>query len=74
MVVKLSFPESRARSGSGDMILHQNRPNPYQHETIIEFELPKTDVITLRVMDVSGRVLVSQTAEYSKGLNQWKPE
>jgi uncharacterized protein YegL len=36
-------------------ILHQNRPNPFNPETIIEYTLPRDDYIRLVVFDRHGR-------------------
>jgi hypothetical protein len=35
--------------------LSQNYPNPFNSETIIEFELPKSSIVTLSVYDLTGR-------------------
>ena len=67
-----AFQGVRTNPQLGEMVLHQNRPNPYQQETIIEFELPASDRVTLQVMDISGRVLIQNTGDYSKGLHQWR--
>jgi hypothetical protein len=35
--------------------LHQNYPNPFQEKTIVEFEIPKSTAVKLRVFDILGR-------------------
>jgi len=50
--------------------LFQNQPNPFMGETMIGFNMPKTGEATLKVMNVAGQVLTSQTAEFVKGYNQ----
>jgi hypothetical protein len=37
--------------------LHQNVPNPFNPATIIRYDLPRDARVTLRVYDVSGRVV-----------------
>ena len=50
--------------------LHQNRPNPFNQETLIGFELPDAGEATLTIFDVSGRVLMQVEGDYNKGFNQ----
>ncbi len=37
--------------------LHQNYPNPFNGETIISYDLPQTSVVSLRIYDLTGRVV-----------------
>jgi len=50
--------------------LKQNTPNPFNGETLINFNLPKATAATLTISDVTGRILKSVRANYAKGLNQ----
>jgi hypothetical protein len=50
--------------------LKQNKPNPFNGETVISFNLPKATAATLTISDVTGRILKSVRATYAKGLNQ----
>jgi hypothetical protein len=50
--------------------LKQNTPNPFNGETLINFNLPKATAATLTISDVTGRILKSVRATYAKGLNQ----
>jgi len=36
-------------------------PNPFYHNSIIQFSLPKTNKISLQVMDSSGRLVLNLT-------------
>lgn len=49
--------------------LFQNRPNPFQKTTEIGFTLPETQMVEFKVVDITGRVLMTQNKEYSMGLH-----
>jgi hypothetical protein len=50
--------------------LYQNIPNPFQDETMISFNLPQAGAVTLRIMDVSGRILkLIKLDDAVKGMN-----
>jgi hypothetical protein len=40
-----------------EFALHQNYPNPFNPTTTIDFDLPEKSHVTLRVYDISGRVV-----------------
>ena len=50
--------------------LYQNRPNPFQDLTIIPFLLPKEGLASLRIMDVSGRIVYEQEQNYQVGYHE----
>ncbi len=50
-------------------VLSQNEPNPWKGETRIGFYMPKEGSANFKVLDVSGKVLFSQNAEYAQGNN-----
>ena len=49
--------------GGGDLtstappLLLQNQPNPFNHSTTLRFELPRAEEVTLRIHEVSGRII-----------------
>ncbi len=50
--------------------LYQNQPNPFQSQTLIGFTLPEATTATLKVMDVSGKLLKVYRGEYPAGYNE----
>jgi hypothetical protein len=54
----------------GDFELYQNEPNPFRDLTIIGFHLPERTTATLKVYDVTGKVLKVVSGEFAKGYNQ----
>jgi len=50
--------------------LFQNTPNPFSDETMVGFNLPTAGAASLKVMDVSGRVLKSYNGTYTAGFHQ----
>lgn len=50
--------------------LHQNRPNPFGEDTVIEFDLPTPERATLVIRDVAGRTLYRTSASYLAGRHQ----
>ena len=51
-------------------LLHQNAPNPFQDETLIEFSLPEATNATLSIRDVAGRLLWTTSSWFAKGDNR----
>lgn len=51
--------------------LHQNTPNPFSGKTVISYELPVTEKLTLTITDLVGKTIYSQGINGKKGLNQW---
>lgn len=50
--------------------LEQNYPNPFNPSTIIKFTLPETEIVTLKIYDVTGKeVAVLLDEEKSAGLH-----
>ncbi|MBK9733498.1 MAG: T9SS type A sorting domain-containing protein [Saprospiraceae bacterium] len=47
--------------------LYQNEPNPFKEGTNIAFEVTKASNATLRIMDVTGKLVFTQTGKFDKG-------
>ncbi len=63
---------NQSKSDQNRAVLYQNRPNPYQHETLIGFEIDQSAKVQLRIMDVTGRVVHVDAGNFSNGYHEWK--
>ena len=57
-----------------DFTLYQNYPNPFNPETTIEYQLPKTTHVTLRIYNLSGqevRTLVDEVKLFGVHKIEW---
>ena len=50
--------------------LYQNVPNPFREETMIGFYLPEASETSIRIHDVSGKVIKLIRGEFGQGQNQ----
>jgi hypothetical protein len=55
--------------GNAGFELYQNRPNPFQDQTLIGFYLPEPCEATLSIFDETGRLLHTRTSDYGRGYN-----
>jgi len=51
------------KSTSSSLNLEQNSPNPFQSNTNIKFEIPQTEMVTLKVYDVLGNEVATLVNE-----------
>jgi hypothetical protein len=65
--VQLSFNGQVAAAG---FELYQNVPNPFKGVTTIGFNLPEATKATLKIMDVSGKMIRLIEGEYAQGYNE----
>lgn len=49
--------------------MYQNEPNPFRDVTIIGFNLPEASRATLKVYDVTGKVVKVVRGDFAKGYN-----
>ncbi|MEM1323704.1 MAG: peroxidase family protein [Bacteroidota bacterium] len=55
---------------ASDLILHQNRPNPFMGLTTISFVLPEACEASLVIYDLAGREIYVVSNDYPKGYNE----
>ena len=48
-----------------------NQPNPFQHQTRVDFYLPEATTIRLSIYDLNGRVLELKEGYFDQGWHQW---
>lgn len=53
-----------------DFVLYQNRPNPFNTETTIAFDLSKKERVALTVYDITGREIYRKTGKFDAGRNE----
>jgi flagellar hook assembly protein FlgD len=44
-------------------VLAQNEPNPFSHETTIRYNLSQASLVTLKIFDMTGRVVTTLVNE-----------
>jgi hypothetical protein len=57
-------------SGESAFMLFQNKPNPFKDETSISFSLEASSEVVLRIMDVTGRIVLKQSGKMDKGFHK----
>ncbi len=53
----------------GEFELYQNQPNPFKSETLIGFYLPEATSATLKIYDLSGKVIQVIEGDFNRGYN-----
>jgi hypothetical protein len=61
-----SVPDEPGLGLSGDLILAQNRPNPFRRSTAIRYTLPVDSRVLLEIFDVTGRHLATLVDEHQQ--------
>ncbi len=57
---------------NGGVILYQNKPNPWNDETTIQYFVPQDKTIGLKFYTITGQVIRSETIEAKAGINDYK--
>ncbi len=70
MGVALEFTQDNKVIQSSNYALYQNNPNPFDNESLIGFTLPENGEATLKIIDVTGKVLKLYQGDFNKGYNQ----
>ncbi|MBP6793914.1 MAG: hypothetical protein KA143_02615 [Saprospiraceae bacterium] len=68
--LSLKFTDQNGKEVSGTNTLYQNYPNPFDHRTTIGINLAHSGKGTLKIIDVTGRVIKSYTREWAKGYQE----
>ncbi|MEO5905804.1 MAG: hypothetical protein ABIQ11_03710, partial [Saprospiraceae bacterium] len=68
----LSWRNAAQQENSGGIQLHQNKPNPWQEETIIPFVLPEAGEAILSITNAIGEEVTSNVRYFSSGQQQFK--
>ena len=71
--LRFASPEGTMVKGLGFEV-YQNHPNPFAGKTRIGFYLPASGPVTLSLIDMTGKVLLEQSAEFEQGYNYWSVE
>jgi hypothetical protein len=58
-----------ATSNAEQFELFQNVPNPFNATSIIGFNLPQADEVTLKIFDLTGKMVFQSKATFNKGYN-----
>jgi len=69
--VSLKFGELKsAITNETELVLLQNRPNPFQGMTTIGFILPEASSTQLSIFDLSGKRIFEEKADYAEGYHE----
>jgi hypothetical protein len=58
------------RTDSDEFALYQNRPNPFNAETVISFKLPTAAEGILEFKDIQGRTVLMKEGDFVRGYNE----
>ena len=77
VICELEFQESNSivdndKQIPSNFIVYQNYPNPFNPFTTIKFFLPKSEMVTISIYDVRGRLVESESNQYHQGINAYE--
>lgn len=70
--IELIFKSNSFNSEDEYYELYQNVPNPFREETNVYFKSNKQGMVSLKLFDLSGRILKEYSIEAQKGMNVLK--
>ncbi len=70
MNIAFEYEDAAGEVQASNFELYQNRPNPFKNETMISFRLPEAGKASLKVYDISGKVLKLVNGSFDKGYNE----
>ena len=62
-------PSTKNAAQADQFELFQNVPNPFNASTIIGFNLPQADEVSMKIFDLTGKLIYQTKGEFSKGYN-----
>lgn len=68
------IPVSTSEAPATGSIFLQNRPNPFTGATQLSFTLPSSTQVGIRVYDLSGRLVLHQSGQFSEGNHEHRLE
>jgi hypothetical protein len=57
---------------SDKLTVLSNYPNPFTHETVIPFILPKDELVDIKIYDVTGTLVKQVNQSFAKGYNEFR--
>ncbi len=68
--LKVTLQSSNSATSNAEQFeLFQNVPNPFNATSIIGFNLPHADEVTLKIFDLTGKMVFQSKATFNKGYN-----
>ncbi|MEZ4911963.1 MAG: T9SS type A sorting domain-containing protein [Saprospiraceae bacterium] len=61
--------DSRSSVSKNDITVYQNTPNPFNASTTINFDIPSSQQVGLKVMDMNGKLTFQTQGLFNKGFN-----
>lgn len=52
-----------------ELEVYQNSPNPFNGETTIRFSIPKSDLVTIEIYNLDGKLIYNTSNRFEKGMN-----
>jgi hypothetical protein len=68
LAIQLKF--TKAKTLENEFALHQNYPNPFEKQTKIAFNLPKSSTAKLTIYNNIGQILYTKNDVFQAGLNE----